>query len=101
MQLDSLLSTVLKNYHQTNLSLDEINQTYSSTISLLTTLNNPLNVTLLTSHLLIAPAIWNRVEGVSTSFRVISLFNTAALTINKQELQEKKTQTYTEGWNKV
>lgn len=90
MQLDSLLSTVLKNYHQTNLSLDEINQTYSSTISLLTTLNNPLNVTLLTSHLLIAPAIWNRVEGVSTSFRVISLFNTAALTINKQELQEKK-----------
>lgn len=59
----------------------------STTASLLTTLSNPLNVTLLTSQLLTAPAIWNQVDGLDTSLRIISIFNTAAITVRKNQLE--------------
>ena len=45
--------------------------------SLLTTLGNPHNLSLLTSHILTAPALWDRPEGVRTPLRLISVFHSA------------------------
>jgi hypothetical protein len=49
--------------------------------SLLTTLGNPNNLSLLTSHLLTAPAFWDRPDGVRTPLRLISVFHAAVTTI--------------------
>ncbi|RKF58105.1 Peroxisomal membrane protein PEX17 [Golovinomyces cichoracearum] len=85
MQAERLLTNVLNSYRRNDLKPQDIDLIFSNTISLLTSLTNPLNVTLLTSHLLIAPAIWNRPNGIATSYRIISLFNNAAISIRKDE----------------
>lgn len=54
--------------------------------SLLTTLNNPLNVTLLTSQLLSAPAIWTQPEGLRTCMRCMSVFHGAAQALVRHDL---------------
>ena len=51
----------------------------------MTTLNNPLNITLLTHQLLVAPAIWQRPEGLRTTIRACSVFQSAVLSILKRE----------------
>jgi hypothetical protein len=86
MPADRLLTTVLRAY-QGAPDPEQNNRIFSSTASLLTTLSNPLNLTLLTSQLLIAPAIWNRVDGLQTSLRIISIYNTAAITVHKHQLE--------------
>lgn len=53
--------------------------------SLLTTLNNPLNVKLLTSQLLSSPAIWTVPEGLSTCMRGLSVFHSAAQALVRHE----------------
>ena len=53
--------------------------------SLLTTLNNPLNVTLLTSQLLSAPAIWAQPEGLRLCMRCMSVFHSAAQALVRHE----------------
>lgn len=63
--------------------------------SLLTTLNNPLNVTLLTSQLLSAPAIWARPEGLQTCLRCLSVFHSAAQALIRHEIAaEEKSADY-------
>ena len=86
MPADRLLTTVLRAFQDVP-NPDQTNRILSSTTSLLTTLSNPLNVTLLTSQLLQAPAIWNHVDGLQTSLRVISIFNTAAITVRKHQIE--------------
>lgn len=54
--------------------------------SLLTTLNNPLNVTLLTSQLLSAPAIWAVPEGLQTCMRCMGVFHSAAQALVHHEI---------------
>lgn len=49
--------------------------------SLLATLGNPHNLSLLTSHLLTAPALWDRPDGVRTPLRLLSVFHAAVTTI--------------------
>lgn len=49
--------------------------------SLLTTLGNPHNLSLLTSHLLTAPAFWDRPDGVRTPLRLLSVFHAAVTTL--------------------
>lgn len=58
---------------------------FGTAASLLTTLNNPLNVTLLTSQLLSAPALWAYPEGLRTCMRMISVFHSAAQALVKHE----------------
>ena len=55
-----------------------IHRLLSSATTLLTLLSNPLNVTLLTSQLLSAPTIWQRPDGLRTTIRILSIFNSAA-----------------------
>lgn len=93
MPADRLLTSVLRAY-QGAPNPEQNNRVLSSTTSLLTTLSNPLNVTLLTSHLLTAPAIWNQIDGLRTSLRIISVYNTAALTVHKHQLEGGSTKPY-------
>ena len=86
MPADRLLTTVLQAY-QGAPNPEQNNRILSSTTSLLTTLSNPLNITLLTSQLLAAPAIWSEVDGLRSCLRIISIFNTAAITVRKYQLE--------------
>ena len=56
-----------------------------SATTLLTLLSNPLNVTLLTSQLLSAPSIWQRPNGLRTTVRILSIFNSAAIQLVQLE----------------
>lgn len=85
MSTDRALTWVLRAF-QTTHDLEQTNRILSTTTHLLTALSNPLNVTLLTSQLLIAPAVWNNNDGSRTWLRVISIINTAAITILQHEL---------------
>ncbi|KAJ0415593.1 hypothetical protein BJY00DRAFT_293151 [Aspergillus carlsbadensis] len=53
--------------------------------SLLSVLKNPLNITLLSSQLLAAPAIWDQSVDLHSCRRIISVFNTAAMAILQSE----------------
>lgn len=86
MPADRLLTTVLGAFQRPP-DEEQTSRILSSTTSLLTTLSNPLNVTLLTSQLLTAPAIWNQVDSLATPLRIISIFNTAAITVRKHQLE--------------
>ncbi|KAF8855885.1 hypothetical protein BDZ45DRAFT_654797 [Acephala macrosclerotiorum] len=86
MPADRLLTTVLRAF-QGAPNLEQTDRILGSTTSLLTTLSNPLNITLLTSHLLTAPAIWTQVDGLRTCLRIISVYNTAAINIRKNEVE--------------
>ncbi|KAM0278071.1 hypothetical protein ACHAQH_005362 [Verticillium albo-atrum] len=85
MPADRLLNTVLQLYRNVH-DDHKTNQIIGSTTNLLTTLSNPLNLGVLTSQLLIAPAIWHRRDGLQTSLRIISIYNTAALRVRDHEL---------------
>lgn len=81
MPADRLLNNVLQYYQDVH---DEptTDQIIGSTVHLLSQLSNPLNLGVLTSQLLTAPAIWEQQQasphGLSTSLRVLSIYNTAA-----------------------
>ncbi|RDW65460.1 hypothetical protein BP5796_10152 [Coleophoma crateriformis] len=88
MSADRLLTTVLRAF-QGSPDPEQTNRILSTTTSLLTTLSNPLNITLLTSQLLIAPAIWEQPDGLRTCLRIISIYNTAAITVRQHTLEGK------------
>ncbi|CAK7223650.1 hypothetical protein SEUCBS140593_005307 [Sporothrix eucalyptigena] len=101
MATERLLKTTLTLYHDSNAQPStQIDRVFGSTTSLLTTLTNPLNVTLLTSHFLTAPSIWGPLSApspsststpeaaASTCFRIISVFNTAGIHVRRHELEE-------------
>ncbi|KAE8383350.1 hypothetical protein BDV26DRAFT_137638 [Aspergillus bertholletiae] len=52
---------------------------------LLSVLANPLNINLLSSQLLIAPAIWDHAVDLHSCRRILSVFNTAAMAIIRNE----------------
>ncbi|KAJ4363573.1 hypothetical protein N0V83_009869 [Neocucurbitaria cava] len=80
MPVDRLLSTLLRSL-QTYTDQQDTPRLLGTASSLLTTLGNPHNLSLLTSHILTAPALWDRPEGVRTPLRLLSLFHSAVTTI--------------------
>lgn len=56
-----------------------ISRLLSSAGTLLTILSNPLNITLLTSQILTAPAIWDRPDGLRTCLRILGIFHSASV----------------------
>ncbi|KAL9045875.1 MAG: hypothetical protein Q9214_001157, partial [Letrouitia sp. 1 TL-2023] len=78
MSSDRSLATLLRTL-QTASQREEISRLLASATTLLTLLTNPLNVTLLTSQLVIAPAIWRRPENLQSAIRVFAIFNTASI----------------------
>ncbi|KAJ4268743.1 hypothetical protein NW762_002811 [Fusarium torreyae] len=85
MSSDRLLRTVLGHYPDVH-DTAKTEQIIGSTTHLLTELTNPLNLGLLTSQLLTAPAIWFQPGGIRTSVRIISIYNTAAARIHNYEV---------------
>lgn len=77
MPADQLLNTVLSLYQSVHPAA-KTDQIIGSTVTLLSTLSNPLNLAVLTSELLLAPAVWHRRDGLATSYRLISVYHTAA-----------------------
>ncbi|KAE9975101.1 hypothetical protein EG328_003456 [Venturia inaequalis] len=84
MPTDRLLSTLLRSL-QTYTAHQDTPRLLGTAASLLATLHNPLNITLLTAQLLIAPAIWERPEGVRTCLSMMGVFHSATLAIVKKE----------------
>jgi hypothetical protein len=84
MPTDHLLNTVLELF-QTVHDSPTTDQITGSTVSLLANLTNPLNLGVLTSQLLVAPAIWHRRDGLNTAFRVINIFNSAAIRVRQRD----------------
>ncbi|KAK0748718.1 hypothetical protein B0T21DRAFT_278105 [Apiosordaria backusii] len=89
MSIDRLLTKVLELYQDVHDDA-RTEQIYGSTAALLTNLSNPLNLSLLTSQLLIAPAIWGRPDGMRTCYRIISIYNSAAIHVRRNELENAK-----------
>lgn len=92
MPADRLLNTLLQHYQDVH---DDARseQILGTTVHLLTHLGNPLNLGVLTSQLLTAPAIWRRPGfDLSHALRVVSIYNTAALRVRQDaaEALEKK-----------
>ncbi|KAF3769830.1 hypothetical protein M406DRAFT_86641 [Cryphonectria parasitica EP155] len=91
MPADRLLNQVLADYQSIR---DErhTDRLFGTTLTLLTELTNPLNLTLLTSQFLTAPAIWHHPPSPhadplrETCLRVLSVFNTAAIHVRHNEL---------------
>ncbi|KAK2608792.1 hypothetical protein QQS21_002649 [Conoideocrella luteorostrata] len=89
MPADRLLNTVLQ-YYQDVHDAAKTDQIIGSTVHLLTQLSNPLNLGVLTSQLLTAPAIWHRQDGPRTALRIISVYNTAAVRVRDNEVEAAK-----------
>lgn len=89
MSVDRLLTTVLGLYRDVH---DDVKtqQIFNTTTTLLTHLHNPLNLTLLTSNLLTAPAIWHRPDPTATCYRIISIYHTATRHVYKNELDRTR-----------
>ncbi|KAI0010184.1 hypothetical protein F4779DRAFT_326281 [Xylariaceae sp. FL0662B] len=86
MATDRLLTTVLRAYQgPPNPAVTD--KILGTTNTLLTHLNNPLNLSLLTSHFLTARAIWQSPDGLRTCLRIISIYNTAAIHVRRNELE--------------
>ncbi|CAN8097391.1 unnamed protein product [Discula destructiva] len=97
MPADRLLNQVLADY-QTLHDEHHTERLFGTTLTLLTDLGNPLNLSLLTSQFLTAPAIWHRrgpdVDALrNTCLRVLSVFNSAAIYVRRNELENADKQT--------
>lgn len=89
MPADQLLNTVLHLYQDLH-DAAKTEQIIGTTAHLLSQLSNPLNLGVLTSQLLTAPAIWERHDGLRTAVRIISIYNTAAIRVYDYEIQNEK-----------
>ncbi|KAG5984764.1 hypothetical protein E4U55_003276 [Claviceps digitariae] len=89
MPVDRLLNTVLEHYQDVH-DAAKTDQIVGSTIHLLTHLSNPLNLGVLTSQLLTAPAIWHLQNGTKLALRVIGIYNTAASRVRANEIEAAK-----------
>ncbi|XWW92718.1 hypothetical protein V2A60_000644 [Cordyceps javanica] len=93
MPADRLLNTLLQ-YYQDVHDEPKSEQILGTTVHLLTHLGNPLNLGVLTSQLLTAPAIWQRPGfDLSHALRVVSIYNSAALRVRQdaaEALERKK-----------
>ncbi|MCJ1354459.1 MAG: hypothetical protein MMC33_004448 [Icmadophila ericetorum] len=87
MATDKSLATLLRALHTPSDNQDASRQVLllGSAATLLTLLSNPLNITLLASQLLSAPAVWHGPEDLQTCVRVLSVFNSASVYILDRE----------------
>ncbi|KAF2836687.1 hypothetical protein M501DRAFT_979132 [Patellaria atrata CBS 101060] len=86
MPADRLLSTLLRSLQTYTDQQDTPSRLLSTAATLLTTLTNPLNTTLLTRQLLTAPALWERPDGLRLCLRFTGVFHSAAVIIANHHL---------------
>ncbi|RPB18486.1 hypothetical protein L211DRAFT_854086 [Terfezia boudieri ATCC MYA-4762] len=83
-RLDNILRALLQPYTPSS-TLASHSRLFASCSAILTTLTNPLNVTLLTTQILTAPAVWTSPDPLHASLRVFGTFQSA--TLGKMELE--------------
>ncbi|EER45860.1 peroxisomal membrane protein Pex17 [Histoplasma capsulatum H143] len=88
MGTERSLATLLRSLQTVDGNRDAFGLLPSST-GLLSLLSNPLNVTLLSSHLLHSPALWNGEFDLETCRRILSVFNTAAISVVHNETPQQ------------
>ncbi|KOS19383.1 Peroxisomal biogenesis factor 8 [Escovopsis weberi] len=89
MAADQLLVTLLQHYQDVH-DAPKTDQIYGTTAHLLAQLTNPLNLALLTSQLLTAPAIWQKHDGLRTAIRIVSIYNSAARSTLQRAVENAK-----------
>ncbi|KAM4057080.1 peroxin 8 [Hirsutella rhossiliensis] len=89
MPADRLLNTVLQRYQHVHGPV-ETDQIIGTTAHLLSRLSNPLNLGVLTSQLLTAPAIWHRQDGPRLSLRIVGIYRTAASRVRDNDTDDAK-----------
>ncbi|KAL4923239.1 putative peroxisomal membrane protein Pex17 [Aspergillus undulatus] len=89
MATERSLGALLRSLQAPSDALDGLSLLPTAT-TLLAVLKNPLNITLLASQLLAAPAIWDQSQRIDLHVcrRIISVFNTAAMAILQNEESE-------------
>ncbi|RJE26264.1 Peroxisomal membrane protein Pex17 [Aspergillus sclerotialis] len=80
MATERSLAALLRSLQSTSSLQDALNLLPTAT-SFLPILGNPLNISLLASQLLIAPAIWDHPIDLLTCRKLLSVFNTAAIAV--------------------
>lgn len=85
MSSDRLLTTVLRAYQDAP-NNEQTDKIFGTTTHLLANLTNPLNLSVLTSHLLTARSLWQYPDGLRTCLRIISVYNTAAGNVRQNAL---------------
>ncbi|RAH70438.1 putative peroxisomal membrane protein Pex17 [Aspergillus aculeatinus CBS 121060] len=73
---------------QTSSDLHDVLALLPTATSLLYVLGNPLNITLLASNLLAAPALWHGPVDLLACRKILSVFNTAAIALLQNEESE-------------
>ncbi|KAI1769028.1 hypothetical protein GGR53DRAFT_475446 [Hypoxylon sp. FL1150] len=86
MATNRLLTTALRAYQNAPNPV-ETPKIFGTTTTLLTHLNNPLNLSLLTTHFLTARTIWQNPPDLQLCLRIVSIYNTAAIHVRRNELQ--------------
>ncbi|KAI1878230.1 uncharacterized protein JN550_000412 [Neoarthrinium moseri] len=89
MSVDRLLTAALRAYQEPH-DPAQTDKIFGTTTTLLSNLNNPLNISLLTSHLLTSRAIWELPDGLRTCLRIISIYNTGARHLVQNEQDNAK-----------
>ncbi|KAF2456522.1 hypothetical protein BDY21DRAFT_322876 [Lineolata rhizophorae] len=85
MPADRLLGTLLRSL-QTYSDQQDTPRLLSTASTLLTTLTNPLNITLLTTQLLLSPSLFPpSSSSLAASLRLLAAFHTAARTVQRHE----------------
>ncbi|KAK0389235.1 hypothetical protein NLU13_2810 [Sarocladium strictum] len=100
MPADRLLNNVLQHYQDVHHDA-RTEQIIGSTVHLLTELTNPLNLGLLTSHLLTAPALWKRSDQLPIALRIISIYNTAGVRVHRNQAQGEGSGVGCEEWTRA
>src|ERR1700744_1942126 len=83
MATDRLLQTLLRSL-QTYTDQQDTPRLLATAASLLVSLQNPLNIALLTGQLLIAPALWQHPDA-QTIARLIGIFHSASHSLVAQD----------------
>ncbi|TKX25453.1 hypothetical protein C1H76_2101 [Elsinoe australis] len=87
MSTDRLLSTLLRAL-QTHSDQQDTPRILGTAASLLTALNNPLNVSLLVSQVLHSPALWTRPDGLRFCLTFMGVFHSAVKRVIQGDIDE-------------
>ncbi|ODH48183.1 hypothetical protein GX48_05674 [Paracoccidioides brasiliensis] len=89
MGTERSLAILLRSLHTVSVNQEDTFSLLPSSTGLLSLLSNPLNVTLLSSQLLHSPALWSGDVNLETCRRILSVFNTAAISVVHNESQQQ------------
>ncbi|KAJ5485457.1 hypothetical protein N7539_005445 [Penicillium diatomitis] len=88
MATERSLAALLRSLQSTS-SFEDASGLLPTATSFLSILGNPLNISLLASQLLSAPALWNHPVDLLACRKILSVFNTAAIAVLQHDTTEE------------